>query len=254
MSFATTARIALVSLGFALFAITAPLADDGEEGFNPTQKKAVEEIVRQYLSDHPEVVLQALQAMQEKERVAEQKKREHTLFLRRSALERDPSSPVGGNPEGDVTIVEFFDYKCGYCKRVWASIRELLESDADIRYVFKEFPILGPESVAASRAALAAWKQGPKQYMALHTALMDNRGSLAETKIMAIAAEAGLDVDRLRDDMNDPSVDLALRKNYRLAQELEISGTPAFIIGDHLIPGAADLDSLRKLVAASRGN
>ena len=253
MLLAATARRFLVSLGMLLLSVSMVPAAEGPPPLNAEQTKAVEKIIRQYLGDHPEVILEALQAMEEKKRVAEQRKREQALFLRRDALEKDPSSPVGGNPEGDVTIVEFFDYQCGYCKRVWASIRELLAGDANIRYVFKEFPILGPESVVASRAALAAWKQGPEPYMAFHSALMENRGGLPEAKIMAVAAKVGLDVDQLREDMDSPAVQQALRKNYRLAQELDISGTPAFIIGDHLIPGAADLDSLKKLVAASRG-
>ena len=253
MLFAATARTFLVSLGLLLLCVSTAPAAEAPPPLNAEQKKAVEDIIRQYLGDNPEVIVEALQAMEEKKQVAEQRKREQTLFLRRDALEKDPSSPVGGNPDGDVTIVEFFDYQCGYCKRVWASIRELLADDANIRYVFKEFPILGQESVVASRAALAAWNQGKEQYMALHTALMENRGGLTEAKIMAIAADAGLDVDQLRGDMDSPAVDQALRKNYRLARELNISGTPAFVIGDHLIPGAADLDSLKKLVAASRG-
>ena len=253
MSFAAVARTAFFSLGFALLCIAAPLADDdGEEGFNPVQKKAVEDIVRQYLMDHPEVIVEAFQEMQRKEQEAQKKRREEILFLKRDSLEKDPTSPVGGNPEGDVTIVEFFDYNCGYCKRVWVSIRELLEADQNIRYVFKEYPILGPESVTASRAAIAIWKLDPAKYMEFHTALMESRGGLTEAKIMAAAEKVGLGADVLRKKMAESEIDQTIRKNFKLARELDISGTPAFVIGDHLVPGAADLESLKKLVARSR--
>ena len=120
--------------------------------------------------------------------------------------------------------------------------------------MFKEFPILGPASVAAARAALAAWKQGAAKYVAFHTRLMESRGGLPKKKMMDLAADAGLDVEQLQNDMDDPQIDATLRKNFVLAKALDISGTPAFVVGDHLIPGAVDLDTLKSLIAAARKN
>jgi protein-disulfide isomerase len=162
----------------------------------------------------------------------------------------DPEVPVLGNRRGDVTLVEFFDYQCGYCKAVHADVRRLIDSDTNIRLVYKEFPILGPASITASRAALAAQRQG--KYDALHVALMENRGQLDDDKIYRIAASAGLDLDRLKKDMQAPEISEALQKNLRLASELNIRGTPAFVVGDQIVPGAVGLDKLKELIASGR--
>jgi len=149
-----------------------------------------------------------------------------------------------------VTLVEFFDYQCGYCKAVHADVRRLLDTDGKVRLVYKEFPILGPASVTASRAALAAQRQG--KYDALHVALMENRGQLDDDKIYRIAGSVGLNVDQLKKDMQAPEINDVLQRNLRLASELNIRGTPAFVVGDQIIPGAVSLDKLKELIAAGR--
>ena len=172
------------------------------------------------------------------------------IVARQDELLNDPASPVGGNPDGDVTLVEFFDYQCPYCKTIFPSIQALLAEDRNLRYVFKEFPILGRASVFAARAALAARRQG--KYLEFHTALMPARGKLTETRVMRLAEKVGLDVDRLRRDMADGTVDATIRRNLELADGLGIFSTPVFIIGDTQIPGAVEIDTLKVLIARAR--
>ena len=172
------------------------------------------------------------------------------IVARQDELLNDPASPVGGNPDGDVTLVEFFDYQCPYCKTIFPSIQALLAEDRNLRYVFKEIPILGRASVFAARAALAAHRQG--KYLEFHAALMLARGKLTETKVMRLAEKVGLDMDRLPRDMADRAIGDIIRRNLELAVALGIDGTPAFIIGDTQIPGAVEIDTLKALIARAR--
>ena len=155
-----------------------------------------------------------------------------------------------GNPAGDVIVVEFFDYRCPYCKRSAPVVDQLVKEDGRIRRVMKEFPILGPESVFASRAALAAKAQG--KYEPLHRLLIGAKGALDQEMVMKLAKDAGLDTERLKRDMNAPVIDDILKKNRELASQLEITGTPAFIIGKEFVPGAAELDAFKAIVARAR--
>jgi protein-disulfide isomerase len=159
---------------------------------------------------------------------------------------------VIGNPAGDVTVVEFFDYRCPYCKRVTDSLVSLIDSDAKVRVVLKEFPILGPDSLVAARVALAAHKQG--KYRAVHEALMAHKGSFEKDALIEVAAKVGADPARLATDMDDPAITAQLKANDALAAKLGITGTPGFIFGRQLVPGAISLDDMKKLVAAARGN
>jgi protein-disulfide isomerase len=218
----------------------------------PLDKQAVEKILRNILRENPEIVVEAIEAYRAKQEAAKQEKARETLTSKRQELENGPLLPIGGNPKGTVTIVEFFDYQCGYCKRVLPSILSLLESDKTIKYVFKEFPILGPASLLASRAALAVWKMDKSKYVPFHTALMSSRGGLNQDKIMRLARETGIDPVSLQAHMQDPGIQEALQKNIELAQALNINGTPAFIIGDQIVPGAVELEDLKRLVDASR--
>ncbi len=161
---------------------------------------------------------------------------------------------MAGNAEGDITIVEFFDYRCGYCKRVFPAIQELIETDGNIRYVFKEFPILGPDSMVAARAAQAVWFIDPDRYLDFHAALMGARGGLSEDRVLDIAAKAGLDRDAVKKGMDDPRVAEALADNLGLGRVLGVNGTPAFVIGGELVPGAIDLDAMKERVAEARRN
>ena len=156
---------------------------------------------------------------------------------------------VSGNADGNVTLVEFFDYQCGYCKRALGMMEALLETDADVRVVWKEFPILGPISSIAARAAMAADRQG--RYLPFHLALM-RAPELTEEKVFEIAGETGLNIERLRRDMEDPAIDAYLEETRALARELGIGGTPAFVVGNTLVPGVIGAAQMTDLVAAAR--
>ncbi len=172
----------------------------------------------------------------------------------RETLLNDPTAPVAGNLYGDVAVVEFFDYNCPYCKRVAPTVKTVLDEDPGVRVIYKEFPILGPESVIAAKAALASLEQDPAKYFAFHDAMMSNRGRLTETRIMDIAAEVGFDGERLKADMAAPEIEATIARNRALARALGISGTPAFVIGDRIVPGAIDLPALKRLIARARSS
>ncbi len=221
-------------------------------GMTSEEKQRFDVLIRQYILDHPEVVIESIEAFQARQRAAEQLESHAALMTLKDEIENDPFAPVAGNTQGDVTIVEFFDYRCGYCKRVLPSIQKLMESDGNIRYVFKEFPVLGPQSVTASRAALAVWNLQPEKYFAFHTALLQSRGNLTEKLILQIAKQVGLDPAQVRDGMDDPKVEEALQRNFALGRQIKVNGTPAFIIGGKLVPGAIDLATMKQMVEAAR--
>ena len=175
-------------------------------------------------------------------------------LISRPELVADPETPVGGNTKGDVTVVEFVDYRCGYCKRAHSTIKKLLKDDNAVRYVIKDFPILGPQSVIASRAALAIWRINPEKHQAYHNEMMLIRGAIDEKLVVETANKLGIDKKLLKKTMAGEAVDTVLAKNSRLAKALNINGTPAFIIGDQILPGAVDLATLKKIVAKTRNN
>lgn len=215
-----------------------------------TDKAAVEKIVRDYILANPEIITEALQLLQAKKKLAEAAADRQMLAANRAQLVSDPTSPVGGNAKGDVTVVEFFDYRCGVCKRVHPIVDQLVKTDPNIRRVYKEWPILGPNSVLAARAAIASRKQG--KYLAFHKVMMEANSGFSEDAIMAMAESVGIDAARLRRDMRSPETDAVIRKNYALAERLKLNGTPSFVIGDTLLRGGRDLESLRALVAEAR--
>lgn len=219
-------------------------------GFSPEQVEGIEHIVRQYLLENPQVLVDALTAYQQRQRVAEEERQQQAVVAHREALNEDPETPVLGNPDGDVVIVEFFDYRCSYCRRVVRDLRDVVEKDGKVRLVMKEFPILGPASIQAARAALASVKQG--KYEAYHYALMTQPGDMSDPHLMQIAKMVGLDVDQLKEDMESEEIEAMIRRNHALAEALNIGGTPAFVFGDTLVPGAVDADTMRRLIAEAR--
>lgn len=237
----------LLVAGFANAATPAaapPLTD--------AQRGQVEEIVKQVLHDHPELVLEAIESLEARERDQKEAAEHETLASRQEQIERDPTDVVVGNPNGNVTMVEFFDYRCGYCKLMIDRLDELVKSDGNLRLVLKEFPILGPNSLIASRAAIASIPQG--KYVAFHDKMMAAKGDFSESAIMAMAADAGLDVDRLKEDMKKPEIDEKIVRNKELAKALSIDGTPGFIVGKLVLRGAADKDELKKAVSSARAS
>ncbi len=234
----------------ALLATSLILPSNAPAG-EATDKTAVEQIVREYLLANPEIIVEAMAVLRERERVAEATESEQSINDHYESLTRSPDDPVAGDPDGDVVIVEFFDYRCPYCKRVVEPLMKAVEDDGNIRLVFKEYPILGPESAFAARAALAANKQG--KYTELHVALMSSEGQLTEANVFKIAKSVGLDTDQLRSDMDDPEIERQIAANYALANILGIKGTPAFVIGRELVPGAIDMQRMKRYIAQARG-
>lgn len=206
--------------------------------------------VRNTLRANPEIVLEALQALQDRRTSAGQAQQRAAIAANRAALLEDANSFVAGNPDGDVTVVEFFDYRCPYCREATTTVRDLVKADPKIRLVYKEFPILGPESLAAARIAVAA-RTDPR-YEALHDALMVAPSPLDEARALQIATGLGFDREVLAKTAKTPEIDAILKANHTLAASLGVNGTPAFVIGDRLALGFVSLDGLQKLVADAR--
>jgi protein-disulfide isomerase len=213
-------------------------------------REAIEEVIREYLLNHPELIIESIRRAQQREREAARAQGQAAILAHRQALSHDPDSPVGGNPAGDVTVVEFFDYRCPHCRRMAPVIKTLLTEDPRVRLVYKELPILGEESVLAARAALAARRQG--RYAEAHDRLMAETGPLTKASVVQTLAAIGLDPERLRADMDAPEVATLIGRELALAQALGIHGTPAFVVGGELVVGAVDLGTLRDLISQAR--
>lgn len=237
------------AIGVALaIAFLLPAAAQDRPGLD---RAAVKDLVRELLREEPELVLEALQTLEKREREASEAQAAAALKAKRNELERSPGDLVLGNPDGDITLVEFSDYRCPYCKQAAEPVMKAVKADGKVRLVLKELPILGRDSVTAAQAALAADRQG--KYAAMHDALMAHKGNLDEAAVMRIAGQVGLDTARLKTDMQRPDVQDKLKANLELARALDIRGTPAFIIGDALAPGAVDEAALKSMFAKARG-
>lgn len=214
------------------------------------QRAEVKQAVADYLRENPDAVVDAIRAYQARREAAQDADQKEQIKASEARLARDADDPILGNPDGDVTVVEFFDYRCPYCKRVSPELAALAKQDPKVRIVLKEMPILGRESGIASRVALAAKRQG--KYAPMHDALMATQGSLDDARIAALAGQVGIDAARLRKDMDDPAIEAHIKRVLDLAHELSITGTPAFVVGDKVIPGAVSVDTLKGLVDAAR--
>lgn len=243
-------RLPALLLAALSFAFAAPAYAQGT--FGAAEKAEIETIIHDYLVEHPEVLVKAFDALEKKQAAAELAETKAAVEQNRKAIYDNPMDYVTGNPDGDVTIVEFFDYQCGYCKRSFEPLMDFVKADGNIRLILKEFPILGPVSLSASQAAIAAKKQG--RYMEMHAALYEHKGGLDEDGIYEIAEDVGLDLAKLKKDMADPAIQDHVSRTYRLAEQLGVDGTPAFIVGGTMYPGAADKERLEKIVKDARGS
>lgn len=213
-------------------------------------KGEFERRVRDYLLAHPDVIIQSINQLEARQKAAAETEIQALVKDRAEEIFRDAATPVSGNPNGDVTLVEFFDYNCSYCRQVAPVMTKAEEADPQLRIAYKEFPILGPNSTFAAKAALAANKQG--KYVAFHRALYQVRGPVDPGKVKEVAVAVGLDLDRLNTDMADPSIQVAIEKNLELAQALRINGTPGFVMGNQVLRGATDLETLQGMIRAAR--
>ncbi len=240
----------VVGAGVAWFALDSGFRGTGSNETTAMASDAFEQRVHDYLLKNPEVIMEAVQRLETRSRAAEESEAQAALKSRADEVFRDQASPVGGNPAGDVTMVEFFDYNCPYCRKVESAVRETAAGDPRLRIVYKEFPILGPNSVFAAKAALSAHRQG--RYVAFHEALMRAHGVADEAGALRIAAELGLDVNRLKAEMADAAIQSAIDRNLQLAQALRLAGTPAFVIGGQILRGSTDAATLRNLIDTAR--
>ncbi|MGE0751102.1 MAG: DsbA family protein [Variibacter sp.] len=222
--------------------------------FSAEQKTAIEKIMRDYLLSHPEVLQEAVAELEKRQSAAEVEKSKAAVAEHRDALINSPRQVVLGNPRGDVTMVEFFDYNCGYCKRALGDMMTLLKDDPKLRIVLKEFPVLGPGSVEAAQIAVAVRMQDKtgKKYLDFHQKLLGGRGQADRAKALAAAKDAGLDMARIEKDSKSPEVRETLDESMKLAEALGINGTPSYVIGDKMVPGAVGLPALKEHIAAAR--
>lgn len=244
----------------AYAATTTTPATNGN-GLTPAQKTDVQKVVHTYLVQNPEVVIEALQGYQQKQMQQAQKmmqKTQESAVTFANDIFKNAADPVIGNPNGTVTLVEFFDYQCGHCVAMTSTINTVVKTNPQLRVVFKEFPIRGPISEFAAKAALAAKNQG--KYLQLHDALMQANGRLSNDTILQIAAAQGLNVNTLKTDMDSVSINNQIKANYKLAQDLGLMGTPALFIAKTnvvsnptanaitFVPGRVEKDQLQAML------
>lgn len=236
-------------LAVLLIIFAAPVT---AQELSPEQKAAVDAQIRAYILENPEIIVEAMQVLEQREQEAQANSDRDLVASLRSELEDDGYSLIAGNPDGDVTMVEFLDYRCGYCKQAHDGVKALIASDPNIKFIIKEFPILGAESTFAARAAMASLEQGADAYLSFNDAMMRHRGDLDQHAVMRIAGEVGIDQAKLAQDIQNPQIAANIRQTYGLARRLDISGTPAFIIGDTIVRGFLPYDGLKEIVEEQR--
>ncbi|QDL92968.1 DsbA family protein [Paroceanicella profunda] len=248
-------RSGLMALALGLTALpvlTLPAAAQdapAQTGVPGLDRDALRAEIRAYLLDNPEVIYEAIQELEKRRKAASASAEQNLVRDNAAALFDDGYSNVDGNPDGKLTLVEFFDYRCGYCKRAHDDVQKLVREDGDIRFIRKEFPILGPDSLLASRAALAAQLQGdPEVYLAFSNAMMEFGGPLTDTTIDRLADRAGVDVERMHAEMESDEVNRRLQSNHALAQALQIGGTPTFIIGETIVRGYLPYEDMARAI------
>jgi protein-disulfide isomerase len=233
---------------------TAPVAT-AESNMTEDERKALRDEVRAYLLEHPEVLIEAMDVLQTREAEAALQRDLTLVSTLSSTIFASPNDWVGGNPEGDITLVEFMDYRCSYCRQAYAEVEELIRTDGNIRFVVKEFPILGEASLLSSQFAIAVLQlHGPEAYAGAHDALIKLRGEPVTETLVRLATDLGHDPQPILDRMGAPEVMSVIQANHALAQQMEVTGTPAFVLRDSVIRGYAPLDAMREIVAEARAN
>lgn len=236
-----------------ILCLAAPALPEDAPAMTPTDSAAFGAAVRAYLLEHPEVIVEAMNIWQDRQASAEAASDEEKVALNAAAIFEDGASWVGGNPDGDITVVEFMDYRCGYCKKAFAEVAELVRADGNIRFILKEFPILGEESIITSRFAIAVLQlHGADAYKAAHDALMDLRGAPDAATLTRLAGDLGLDGAAILTRMDSDEVTQVIAQNHALAQTLAISGTPTFVMGGQMLRGYVPLDAMQEMVAQAR--
>jgi protein-disulfide isomerase len=226
---------------------TSAMAQKGDENA-PVTHKELPALIKQILLDDPSILLEVSEKMQASHEEKLSEKSKEAIIKNKKELYSDPDSPVSGADNADVTVIEFFDYRCGYCKQALSTIQKLLENDKKVRVVFKEYPILSDESKLAARAALAVNIIAKDKYFDFHKAMFDIDGSISNESILAEAKKLGIDTDKLKKELSNPKIDAALAKNKELGAAIGALGTPAIVIGDNFYPGAIPYELMKKSV------
>lgn len=253
MVFRALAFIAAKAILPLALALTCLSPANAQQGLTPDQRKAVEALVREVLVKNPEIIQEALAELDKRNSQAQSDAQSQALLTEKATLYDSPRHVVAGNPQGDVTLVEFFDYNCGYCKRSLEDLRALVGEDKKLKVILKDFPILGPDSVEASRVAIAAKGQlKPDKYWEFHSKLMSQRGKVNGEKAIEVAKDAGADVAKLRKDMESPETRAAIAETVALGDRLNLTGTPAFVLANEVVFGAVGVDTLKAKIAAVR--
>jgi len=221
--------------------------------FSADQRHEIEGIIKSYLVAHPEVLQDAMDALDKQQKQADAAKARETIKNNNATIFNSPHQVVLGNPQGNVTVVEFFDYNCAFCKRALPDMLTLLKTDPNLKFVLKEFPVLGPGSVEAAHVAVAAHMQDPtgKKYIEFHQKLLGGRGPADKVRALAVAKEVGFDMTRIEKDMDSDEVKTTIDENMKLADALGVSGTPTYVVGDEVVVGAVGLDDLKQKIKAS---
>jgi protein-disulfide isomerase len=224
------------------------------QDFSAAQRGEIEKIIKDYLLKHPEVLQEAMAELEKKQAVAESEKARSAIKNNSEAIFNSARQVTLGNPQGDVTFVEFFDYNCGYCKRALSDMMELIGKDPKLKVVLKEFPVLGPGSVEAAQVAVAVRMQDKtgRKYLEFHQKLLTGRGQIDKAKALAAAKEIGLDMARIEKDLKSDEVGKTLEESMKLAEALGLNGTPSYVIGNDVVVGAVGLAQLTQKIQAAR--
>jgi protein-disulfide isomerase len=246
-----------VRIAFAAAAVSLALAGAAPavaDSFSADQREEIGKIIKDYLLTHPEVMQDVMAELEKHQQAAEAEKHRAAVVENKATLFSSPHQVVLGNPQGNVTMVEFFDYNCGFCKRAMSDMLDLIKADSNLKFVLKEFPVLGEGSVEAARVAVAARMQDTngKKYIEFHQKLLGGRGGADKMRALAVAKEVGFDMPRLERDMGSDEVKKTIAENMKLAEALGVSGTPSYVVGEEVVVGAVGLDALREKINAER--
>lgn len=215
-------------------------------------KAELQKIILETLMQHPEAIISSVEGMQKKQSADSKEKATQNILASKDELFSDKMSPVAGNKKGDVTVVEFFDYNCGYCKRSFEEVLKLTQADKNVKLIFKEYPVLAPSSMTAARASIAFYMLKPERYFDFQAALFRLGGRFDDKTLAGVAEGMGADPKKFEEKLKDPAIDKHLEDNQRLAAKLGARGVPMFIIGEELFPGAISFEQLKSEVEAAR--
>lgn len=247
----TSLRLLVPAAALAL--VTAFAAPASAQSFSGAQRDEIGKMVREYLIANPEVLEEAMLELQKRQQAAESERQSVAVKANSDAIFNSPRNVVIGNPKGDVTLVEFFDYNCGFCKKAMTDMVDLMKADPNLRVVLKEFPVLGPGSEETAKVATAVRMQDAgKKYLDFHVKLLTGRGEANKARALAAAKDTGFDMARIEKDLTSPEIAASINESKKLAGEMGLNGTPSYVIGPYVVIGAVGLEGLRQKIGLAR--